>query len=233
MPDGVRTSSSGWSASDVAAGEVTGALDAAAERLAGSAAARSRSSVAVFDGGTPDPEFGRLRSRGVTNVIRAAGSAGGASIRPLAPTDVDAVVDLSLRAWAPVFESFEATWDQELYDRFWPDWRPQQASSVRDALAANPAWVSTDGDRVTGFVNVVFDEAERAGEIYMIAVDPTAQGRGVASSLTDFALDEMRRRGMTLATVATGADPGHGPARRTYERAGFSPIHQVLYARLL
>ena len=170
---------------------------------------------------------------GVTNVMGDAASAGGASIRPLVSADVDAVVDLSLRAWAPVFDSFEATWGQELYDRFWPDWRPQQASSVHDALAANPTWVSTDGNRVTGFVNVVFDEAERAGEIYMIAVDPTAQGRGVASSLTDLALDEMRRRGMTLATVATGADPGHGPARRTYERAGFSPIHQVLYARLL
>jgi ribosomal protein S18 acetylase RimI-like enzyme len=156
-----------------------------------------------------------------------------ASIRPYDAGDGDAVVDLSLRAWSPVFASFEATWGKVLYDRFWPDWRTQQAAAVRDALAANPTWVSTDPDRVTGFVNVIFEEAEQAGEIYMIAVDPAAQQRGIASALTSFALDEMRRRGMTLATVATGADPGHGPARRTYERAGFEPIHQVLYARLL
>jgi ribosomal protein S18 acetylase RimI-like enzyme len=156
-----------------------------------------------------------------------------AVIRPATPDDAEAVVELSLRAWEPVFASFEATWGRPLYQRFFPDWRTQQADDVRAALAANPTWVSTDSDRVTGFVNVTFDEAERAGEIYMIAVDPSAQRRGTASRLTGFALDEMRRRGMTLATVATGADPGHGPARRTYERAGFEPIHQVLYARLL
>ncbi len=156
-----------------------------------------------------------------------------AAIRPYRPTDADAVVDLSLRAWEPVFASFEVTWGRALYQRFFPDWRTQQARDVRTALDANPTWVSTDADRVTGFVNVIFDEAERSGEVYMIAVDPSFQGRGVASGLTGFALDEMRRRGMTLATVATGADPGHGPARRTYERAGFEPIHQVLYARLL
>ena len=104
---------------------------------------------------------------------------------------------------------------------------------MRTALGANPTWVSTEDDLVTGFVNVIFDDAEHAGEIFMIAVDPPFQGRGTARRLTEFALDEMRRRGMTLATVATGADPGHAPARRTYERAGFAPIHQVLYARLL
>jgi len=156
-----------------------------------------------------------------------------ASIRLLEPGDVDTVVDLSLRAWEPVFASFEETWGEPLYQRFFPDWRAHQARDVRAALDANPTWVSTDAERATGFVNVVFDEAERAGEIYMIAVDPASQGRGLAGRLTEFALDEMRRRGMTLATVATGADPGHGPARRTYERAGFEPIHQVLYARLL
>jgi ribosomal protein S18 acetylase RimI-like enzyme len=155
------------------------------------------------------------------------------AIRPATPADADAVVELSLRAWEPVFASFDATWGRPLYQRFFPDWRTQQANDVRAALTANPTWVSTDAEQVSGFVNVIFDEAERAGEIYMIAVDPSFQGRGTASRLTGFALDEMRRRGMTLATVATGADPGHGPARRTYERAGFEPIHQVLYARLL
>ena len=43
----------------------------------------------------------------------------------------------------------------------------------------------------------------------------------------------MRRRGITLATVATGGDPGHAPARRTYEKAGFTSFPQVLYSRIL
>jgi len=43
----------------------------------------------------------------------------------------------------------------------------------------------------------------------------------------------MRSHGVTLATVATGADPGHGPARRTYESAGFMPWPNMLYVQLL
>jgi hypothetical protein len=38
---------------------------------------------------------------------------------------------------------------------------------------------------------------------------------------------------MTLAVVATGGDPGHAPARATYERAGFTGCPQVWYARRL
>jgi GNAT superfamily N-acetyltransferase len=57
----------------------------------------------------------------------------------------------------------------------------------------------------------------------MIAVDPSFQRRGVAAALTNWALDAMRVVGATLATVGTGGDPGHAPARHTYESAGFTP----------
>jgi hypothetical protein len=33
----------------------------------------------------------------------------------------------------------------------------------------------------------------------------------------------MKERGMALATVGTGGDPSHGPARRAYAKAGFGP----------
>jgi GNAT superfamily N-acetyltransferase len=67
----------------------------------------------------------------------------------------------------------------------------------------------------------------------MIAVDPGFQRQGIAGELSDFGLDEMRRRGMTLATVSTGGDPGHGPARETYEKAGFVPFPQVIYSKII
>ena len=84
-----------------------------------------------------------------------------------------------------------------------------------------------------GFVNVAFNEAEHSGEIYMIAVDPRAQRTGIASALTEFALHQMRARGLTLAIVATGGDAGHAPARATYEKAGFTGCPQVWYAKQL
>jgi ribosomal protein S18 acetylase RimI-like enzyme len=157
----------------------------------------------------------------------------GIATREMRADDVDVVVDLSIRAWEPVFASFLDLLGPRLFARFYPDWKSQQASDVRDALEANLTWVGTCDGAVAGFVNVIMKPDDKSGEIYMIAVDPRYQRRGVASTLTNLALDEMRSRGLTLATVGTGADPGHAPARRTYEAAGFTPWPSVLYVRML
>lgn len=156
----------------------------------------------------------------------------GTTIRRFAASDVDVIVDLSLWAWAPVFASFKAVLGDDLYARVHPDWRRDQAASVRLALDDNETWVAESDERVAGFVNVIFN-ADQSAEIHMIAVDPAAQRHGIASLLTEFALDEMRARGIDLAIVATGGDPGHAPARATYERAGFTPCPQVWYSKLL
>jgi ribosomal protein S18 acetylase RimI-like enzyme len=121
----------------------------------------------------------------------------------------------------------------DLYARVHPDWQTDQATSVRDALEHNDTWLTVTEGRISGFVNVVFNEAERSGEIYMIAVDPGHQREGIATQLTGHALGEMRARGIDLAIVATGGDPGHAPARRTYEKAGFTGCPQVWYSMLL
>jgi ribosomal protein S18 acetylase RimI-like enzyme len=174
------------------------------------------------DLGRDDPGTARREDSNVT-----------AAIRPFAPADADRIVELSLAAWQPVFDSFRDVLGAALYERVHPDWRAAQAASVMDALRTNDSWVSTDEGSITGFVNVRFDAAERSGEIYMIAVDPDCQRQGIATRLTEHALEEMRARGLDLAIVATGGDPGHAPARRTYERAGFTGCPQVWYARQL
>jgi ribosomal protein S18 acetylase RimI-like enzyme len=154
------------------------------------------------------------------------------TIRPFAATDTDVIVGLSLRAWEPVFASFEAILGVDLYARVHPDWERDQAASVSQALRDNETWVAETDGIVSGFVNVIFND-DRSAEIYMIAVDPAAQRHGIASALTDYALDQMRARGIDLAIVATGGDPGHAPARATYERAGFTACPQVWYSKLL
>jgi GNAT superfamily N-acetyltransferase len=153
-----------------------------------------------------------------------------ATVRRFVDADADRVVELSVEAWSPVFESFRTILGDELYLRVHPDWRRDQAASVRKALDDHETWVAEGRDGVAGFVNVVFN-ADNSAEIYM--VDPAAQRQGIASSLTDHALDQMRARGVDLAIVATGGDPGHAPARATYDKAGFTPCPQVWYARLL
>ena len=154
-------------------------------------------------------------------------------IRPAQARDNEPIIELSLRAWRPVFESYPAIWGRPLFERFYPDWAARQASDVTKALNTNPTWVVAVDEIVAGFVNVTFDNLTQTGEIYMIAVDPDQQRRGLGSLLTQHALSQMRTRGMTLAIVSTGGDPGHGPARATYERNGFIPFPQVLYSMLL
>lgn len=148
------------------------------------------------------------------------------SIRPYDSSDAAAVVRLSLRAWAPVFESIEDAMDPAVYNVFYPDWRVQQQQAV-EAVLDDPnqrVWVAEQDSTPVGFVSVVLHDDDRMGEIYMIAVDPDYQTQGIGKALTETAVDWMREAGMTVAMVETGADPGHAPARRTYENAGFRAL---------
>jgi hypothetical protein len=53
-------------------------------------------------------------------------------IRPFEETDLDAIVELSLRAWEPVFESLHGVLGDAVFARLHqPDWRTVQAEAVR------------------------------------------------------------------------------------------------------
>ena len=43
----------------------------------------------------------------------------------------------------------------------------------------------------------------------------------MGTTLYEFAVERMREAGMRVATVSTGGDPSHAPARRAYQKAGF------------
>jgi GNAT superfamily N-acetyltransferase len=145
-------------------------------------------------------------------------------IQPYAPHHLDAIVRLSLRAWSPVFESIQNAIDADLYQVFYPDhWRVSQQKAVEDVCAAEDThgWVAINSGSIAGFIAVKLDTEASMGEIYMVAVDPDFQGRGIGSALIEFALEWMKEAGMSIAMVETGGDPGHAPARHTYEKLGF------------
>jgi ribosomal protein S18 acetylase RimI-like enzyme len=145
-------------------------------------------------------------------------------IRPFDDRDAEAVVDLSLRAWTPVFASLERVLGSEIFGRLHPDWREDQRRAVEDVCAAKEGrvWVAEVGASAVGFVAVELHHPERSmGVISMLAVDPNYQGGGIGTALTEFALDRLKEAGMTMAMVETGGDPGHAAARRTYEKAGY------------
>lgn len=159
------------------------------------------------------------------------------TIRRLVHTDIETVVAFSLAAWAPVFASFEVELGPQVYRLLYPDWRSAQASAVEAACRApgNDVWVAAVDARPVGFVAVCYvDEGgTRAGEIEMIAVDPGYQRAGVGASLVNRAVTEIESRGVDLAVIATGGDPGHAPARALYEKLHFDALPQVRYYRKL
>jgi GNAT superfamily N-acetyltransferase len=152
-------------------------------------------------------------------------------IRPFDTTDTVAVIDLSLRAWEPVHVSIRDALSPEINDALQPDWRAKQRSDVEQVLSSptSNVWIADVGGAVAGFVAVRIHDDRRIGEIDMVAVDPPHQGAGIGTVLTTFALDWIRAAGVSVAMVGTGADPGHAPARRTYEKAGMRLVPMARY----
>ncbi|MBD1865539.1 MULTISPECIES: GNAT family N-acetyltransferase [Trichocoleus] len=157
-------------------------------------------------------------------------------IEPYNADQLDAVVRLSLRTWTPVFDSIQNVIDPDVYRELYPDdWQLSQPAAVEAVCAAEDThvWIALDTGSITGFVAVKLDTETRMGEIYMVAVDPDFQGRGIGSVLTQFALDWMNEVGMSVAMVETGGDPGHASARHTYEKLGFGLLPIARYFKKL
>ncbi len=160
----------------------------------------------------------------------------GPVIRSYRDDDASDVVQLSLRAWAPVATSELATVGPELFERLeGKDWRIRQQKDVEEAIADDrmEVWVADVDGRAVGFAAARLDVGRGIGEIYMLAVDPDHQRRGIGSALTDVATDWIRKAGLPIAMIETGGDDGHTPARRAYEKAGYTPMPIARYFKAL
>lgn len=157
-------------------------------------------------------------------------------IREFREEDLDTVVAFSLRAWAPVFESLREVLGDEIFLRLHPDWRSDQAEAVKSSCLSEQrdVFVAVADGKPIGFAAVALNSFhEGMGVIEIIGVDPDYQRRGISSRLTEHAIEHMQRRGMDIAVVETGGDPGHAPARRAYEKAGFRLLPIARYFRML
>ncbi|HEY8155628.1 MAG TPA: GNAT family N-acetyltransferase [Myxococcota bacterium] len=157
-------------------------------------------------------------------------------IEPYDYSKLEAIVRLSLRAWEPVFESLREAMGPAVFRAFYrDDWRAAQRRAV-EAVCSDEnihVWVASEQSKAAGFVALKLHPEDQMGEIYMIAVDPDFQRRGIASRLTRHSVDWFKNAGMSIVMVETGGDPGHAPARRAYEAAGFSLLPVARYFKSL
>ncbi len=62
-------------------------------------------------------------------------------------------------------------------------------------------WVASEESRTVGFVALKLHPEDRMGEVYMIAVDPDFQRRGIAASLTSHSVEWFKNAGMSIVMV--------------------------------
>ena len=145
-------------------------------------------------------------------------------IVPYRPEHREALLALSLRAWAPVFPLVRTSVPGFVYDSFYPHgWEQRQSADLAEVLDGEPenVDVAVENGHPVGWICTRLHPDDDMGEIYVLAVDPDRQRRGIGRALTEHAYDRIRSAGMRMVMVETGDDPGHTPARRAYEAAGF------------
>jgi GNAT superfamily N-acetyltransferase len=128
-------------------------------------------------------------------------------------------------AFAPIFAAFRSILGDEIYELAQAREEQAQADHLTSLLQPDTSWelhaVARRGELV-GFIAIKLDHDTKIGEIGLNAVHPDHAGKGVGTAMYDFAVARMREAGMRVATVGTGGDPSHAPARRAYEKAGFA-----------
>jgi ribosomal protein S18 acetylase RimI-like enzyme len=157
-------------------------------------------------------------------------------IRPFNHNDMNDIVELSLLAWEPIFTAWQRILGPELYPiAIYPDWRKNQKETVEKFCHDEKCstWVAEVDGKVVGFVVYELNDTTKTGEVQLLAVHPENQNHGVGTELNLFALQKFRESGMKLAVVGTGGDEGHAPARKCYEKAGFTGLPLVRYYQAL
>lgn len=163
-------------------------------------------------------------------------SVNGLEIRSFVEGDADEIVEFSLRAWSTVFALTRQVLGDPIFFRLYPDWESSQAEIVSATFtdAQRDVFVAVADGRRVGFVAIAFDAFwQGMGCIWPLGVDPDYQRRGVGETLTTFALDYMRDRGMDIAMAEAGYDTGHARPDALYGSTGFTPAPAARYFRLL
>jgi len=157
-------------------------------------------------------------------------------IRPLQPSDVPALVDLTIEVFGPFFEqTFRHMVPPDIYAHQHGHW----ADDYRDTVpqlhdpdhGKHVAVVDSEDHRVAGFTGWHLDQERRHGQIEFLAVRKSARRGGVGRALCEHAIEMMREHDVEVVSLGTGGDPFHAPARALYESLGFYPVPVVYYLR--
>jgi len=139
----------------------------------------------------------------------------------------EAVRNIVIEGWKPIRKAQKALIGEKAYNAMFTNWEENKAKSVTVcAFGGKPGhccFSAISDGRVAGVITAHFsNDTVPFMEIGNNSVSAEFAGRGIGSSMYRFILGEAKKRGCKYASVGTGLDDGHAPARRAYEKAGFS-----------
>ena len=102
------------------------------------------------------------------------------------------------------------------------------ASGANDASVDYEFIGAFDGDRLVGYACFGATPAtEGTYDLYWLAVDPVAQGRGVGRALVGEVETKLASRGGRLLVVETSSRPDYDGTRKFYARSGYVEAARV------
>lgn len=140
----------------------------------------------------------------------------GVTLRAYRPDDAEAIIEVNARAFAHHPE--QGAMDREDFDR----------RTSTDWFDPDGLFVAERAGEVIGFhwTKIV----EGVGEVYVVGIDPDAQGGGLGTALTARGIRHMYEQG--VLTVDLYVEGDNAPALTVYRRLGFKDWKKdVLYAR--
>ena len=153
-------------------------------------------------------------------------------IRRFEPGDLSQLQEIRAAAFRPIFRSFRRIVGEAIAEVAFAEAEQEQADLLDRYCGTElnrEVLVVELGPDIVGFCALTCDENSKVGEIDLNAVHPDYQGKGIGTWMFEAALERMRAAGMKVATVGTGGDLSHAPARRSYAKAGFGPAIPSVY----
>lgn len=128
-------------------------------------------------------------------------------------------VRIALTVWDGIHDAYSDALGKELHDAVMVGWKERLADEIAEQQRTRRSFVAMLDGKVVGFCACRLE-----GELGIVGyngVDPQYRGNGIASLMYGRLFEEMKAMGAKHARVMTGGDPGHAPARKAYEKAGF------------
>jgi ribosomal protein S18 acetylase RimI-like enzyme len=157
-------------------------------------------------------------------------------IRHFEPADLPALIDLTIAAFRPLFESdLPAVLDPRVFAHDhgrWEDGYRREVPTLHDPDNNRFITVAEGDGRLLGYIGWQVNP-DGSGRLQMVAVHPDVRRRGVGFAVCRAALVHLKEHGVTVVHIGTGGDAFHAPARRLYESLGFTGYPVVDYTRAI